>query len=201
MPSSFAHGSYWHSTLSSFSSLIYSQWNKARSSFASRCRASRNNQRTRGMDRSNSRFFESAGNAENPAQQGQPPGVDQPALINSFSHGFSGSLPGATQPDISGLIRRPAGRTPIYASKLDNLLPTLYYLGSTTPVPLSDALSRAIAADAALHHQLDAPPPGSSPPVTHEPGGCLGGGSVDVPPPAHGALYARPAGRQVISSI
>ena len=40
-----------------------------------------------------------------------------------------------------------------------------------------------MAADAALHNRVDAPTPGSSPPVKHEPGGCHGAGSIDFPPP------------------
>ena len=53
--------------------------------------------------------------------------------------------------------------------------------GSTTP--LSAALTRAIAVDAALHGGVDAPPPGSGPPVTYEPGVCLNEGAIDFPPP------------------
>ena len=126
------------------------------------------------MDRSNSRFFEAANNAANQAQQEQPPGVDQPALIDPFNHDFSGSLPsGVSQPDDSGFIRRPAGWTPIPAGNS-----TATPQGGATP--LSAALSRVIAADAALHQQAEVPPPGSGPPVTHE-GPAAGSGHRNPP--------------------
>ena len=115
------------------------------------------------MDRSLFRHSGSADNAETPAPEEQPPGVHQPALMNPFIHDFSGSIPGGSQPDLSGIIRRPAG---LPSSQVGRRVDTPR--GGNTP--LSAALTRALAADAALHAglhgEVDAPPPGSGPPVT-----------------------------------
>ena len=52
-----------------------------------------------------------ADDADPSALNEQPPGVDQPVLINPFSHGFPADPPNPArpQPDLSGIIRRPAG--------------------------------------------------------------------------------------------
>ena len=72
-------------------------------------------------------------------------------IIDPFNryryHDFSGSLPsGATQPDVAGIIRRPAGWTPIPAGKS-----TTSPIGSTAPLSAALSSYRVIAADAALH--------------------------------------------------
>ena len=144
-------------TLSTFRSLVYYQRNKARSSFARRYRTRLNNQRTK-MDRS---YFpnESDDNADSQALDEQPPGADQPApaLINPFSHILLADPPHPAKPqsDLTSIIRRPGG---LPSSQVGQGVDTPR--GSTTP--LSAALSRAMAADAALHNRVDAPPPGSS---------------------------------------
>ena len=93
---------------------------------------------------------ESPDDADPPALDKQPPGVDQPVLINPFSQDFPADPPNPArhQPDLFGNIKRPAG---LPSSQVGQ--------GVDTPregtAPLSAALSRAMAADAALHGGVD----------------------------------------------
>ena len=99
----------------------------------------------------------SDGMPEHQAHNEQPPGVDQPHPTNPWTQFFSGDPPppGSQPQPEAGFIRRPAGWAPAQAGR-----------GAYTPFgssnPLSAAISRAMAADAAAHGQVDAPPPGSA---------------------------------------
>ena len=136
-------------------------------------------------------FSNSDDSTERPALQEQAPGIiydpqDEPQY-DPWAENFAGGPPPAvlrSQPT-AGLIRRPAGWTPIQAG---SGLPTPQ--GSSTP--LSAALygydiSRTIGP------ANDAPPPGSGSPVTYEPGGCQGVGAIDHSPPVGVQVQTRPS--------
>ena len=116
-----------------------------------------------------------------------PPGVDQNPLINPWTHNFSDPPPLGSQPQPTGdgFIRRPAGWTPVQAGH-----------GVTTPHGSSTPLSATFYGydiSRAMGPAVDAPPPGSGPPVTYESGGCQGVGAIDHPPPVGVQVQTRPS--------
>ena len=124
------------------------------------------------MDRSP--FPTSSDEMPEPAHDEQAPGVDQNLdQPNPWSQKVSGGPPprGSQPHPTTGFIRRPAGWTPVQAGH-----------GVYTPHGSSTPLSATFYGydiSRAMGPAVDAPPPGSGPPVTHE--SNLVGARVQVP--------------------
>ena len=169
MPRASLNGSFWHSSLNFPSSLIYSSSNKARSTPRQPLPRQPQQPKKREMDRST--FPQSSDDMpEHQAHDEQPPGVEQASPTDPWQQFFSNDLPhlGSLPQPGAGFIRRPAGWTPVQAGHG-------VYTPQGNSTPLSAAISRVVAADAAIHGRVDAPPPDSGPPVHMNLVGARGG--------------------------